>query len=213
LIDFSVEFTLRPGDALAFFEQLQTAEPMSAVFVAGQPEARIRAANLAFNEGLRPNLALAAGGPDATDAELLEHFERLKQVARRLAPELAYAFVSLEDDFSAFSRAHHWPPWNLTRGAKRSWYRLNHVCDELCVDVFPYQVLSPGHVVRLGGAPSGARSLPGGRVELAAGDPYAWLPENPLRDDAVAAAREVLAPCLEDENAVLEERLRHTQGG
>jgi hypothetical protein len=77
------------GDALGLFEQLRDSdgESMSAVFVAGDPAAHIRAVNLAFNGGLRPNLALSAGGPDTSDGELLEHFERLKQVARRLAPE------------------------------------------------------------------------------------------------------------------------------
>jgi hypothetical protein len=107
LLDAQIEFSLRMGDALGFFEQLRDGEPMSAVFVAGDLAARIRAVNLAFNGGLRPNLALSAGGPDTSDGELLEHFEGLKQVARRLAPELAYAFVSLEGHFHAFCGADH----------------------------------------------------------------------------------------------------------
>jgi len=76
LLDAQIEFSLRIGDALGFFEQLRDSdgESMSAVFVAGDLAARIRAVNLAFNGGLRPNLALSAGGPDTSDGELLEHF-------------------------------------------------------------------------------------------------------------------------------------------
>jgi hypothetical protein len=119
--------------------------------------------------------------------------------------------VSLEDHFQAFSGADHWPPWN-TAQAERSWYSVNDVCDAVCVEAFPYQVLSPGHLARLGGTPAGARPLAAGRVELALGDPYAWLPGSPLRAGAVASAREVLAPCLGDAKAILLERLRQREG-
>jgi len=93
------------------------------------------------------------------------------------------------------------------QGSQRSWYSVNDVCDAVCVEAFPYQVLSPGHLARLGATPAGARPLAAGRVELALGDPYAWLPGSPLREGAVASAREVLAPCLGDVEPILLERL------
>jgi hypothetical protein len=94
------------------------------------------------------------------------------------------------------------------KGSGRSWTKLTDLCDELCFEAFPYQILSPGHLARFERQPAGARPLAGGRIELSLGDPNEWLPESPLREEAVASARELLAPCLCNEDAVFRERLR-----
>jgi hypothetical protein len=74
-----------------------------------------------------------------------------------------------------------------------------------------YQILSPGHLDRLGGAPPGAVPLRDGRVELTVGEPEQWLPGHP---DAAAIrrhARDLLAGCLVDQGqavAMMADRLR-----
>lgn len=87
------------------------------------------------------------------------------------------------------------------------------VCDEVVLDAFPFEILSPGHLRRLGSTPTGAEPLGRGRVVLSIGEPHAWLidsttppadPAKPFtglsarrRDKRIqAAARELLGPCL-----------------
>ncbi|MDQ6927562.1 MAG: hypothetical protein M3159_02725 [Actinomycetota bacterium] len=132
---------------------------------------RIRVASASFASGYPPSLALGAGGPDTSDDELVALVDQLRDVARRLAPQLAYACVSIEPNFQTL-------------------YAATSACDSYVPDAFPYQVLGPAHVSRLGGAPSGSRPLPNGRVELGVGAVRSWLPS--ARD----RARSVLAPCL-----------------
>jgi hypothetical protein len=55
----------------------------------------------------------------------------------------------------------------------------------------------------LGGAPSGARPLADGRVELTVGEAEQWVPGHPDRPGVLARARELLAGCLVDEGTAL----------
>ncbi|MGW4211340.1 hypothetical protein ACWEIJ_25330 [Lentzea sp. NPDC004789] len=72
------------------------------------------------------------------------------------------------------------------------------VVDLVVPDALWCQILSPGHVERLGGPPAGARELPGGRWELLVGEPEQWVPGHRDLDRVRASARELLAACLVD---------------
>lgn len=88
------------------------------------------------------------------------------------------------------------------------------------IDAFPYQILGPGHLERLGSLPPGARALPAGRFELSIGASSDWLvdPDAHRRFEYASMifgdvashrnnprvqqrARDLLAPCLIKDNA------------
>lgn len=99
-----------------------------------------------------------------------------------------------------------------------------HVPDLLVPDGMWFQVLSPGHLERLGGLPAGAGAatveLPGGRSGLTVGEPEEWVPGHPSGAAVRERARDVLAGCLVDEETALrltgtrlaEARARDTEG-
>ncbi|MFC0028706.1 hypothetical protein ACFFMM_04110 [Micromonospora chaiyaphumensis] len=73
------------------------------------------------------------------------------------------------------------------------------LADLLVPEPMWYQVLSAGHLERLGGPPPGALPLPGGRVELTVGGPEQWLPGHPDATAVRRRARDLLAACLVDQ--------------
>jgi hypothetical protein len=202
-----VEFRLAAAEAPAFLYQSHRARAQSAMVVSGDLEGHLRGASafLCYDE---PNLILAGGGPAATDDDMVALVERFQEVARRLAPSLAYAFVSIAPTFGTLAFPSQSTDWSRQGGVKSS-PLVDQLCDEIVLDAFPYQVLGPGHVARLGGVPPGASSLAGGRVELAVGDPASWLFDpsadtygrrdlSALRRDPQVQhqARRLLSPCL-----------------
>lgn len=189
-----IDFSLSARDAHRFLEQARTAGAATSLLVAGDLDTQIRAVNGCFS-GWEHNLALAAGGPAASDAQLLAHFERLRELARSLAPQLAYALISIEDTFNGCSRLDHYAPWDPLK-ANRDWIQLYYLLDEIVIEAFPYQILGPRHLERLTPTPAHAHPLPGGRTELALGDPHSWLPTHPHRQHTIDTARTTLAPCL-----------------
>ncbi|WP_433293072.1 hypothetical protein ACQP2F_29695 [Actinoplanes sp. CA-030573] len=85
-----------------------------------------------------------------------------------------------------------------------------YVPDLLVPEAMWFQVLSPGHLDRLGGPPPGAVPLPGGRAGLTVGEPEQWLPGHPAGAELRERARGLLAACLADEEtgmALTRERL------
>lgn len=131
-------------------------------------------------------VTLVAGGSDASEDDLIQAFAELRAIARRMAPDLTYAFVTYDPTFehSLGSALHYrWSP-NAPQASPGT------ICDEVVFDAFHSQVLGPGHLRRLGGAPAGAEPLEAGRVEVVIGDARSWLPT--LREQG----RAVLAPCL-----------------
>lgn len=216
-----VEFSLAAGEVAPFLE-VQRRHRRSALVVAGRPrpagplEAPPAPGDLGWLGGDEPgrplralalcsspsqsHLALGAGGPTAV-AELPAAFERLTAMARRRAEALAYGFIDLAPTFLRFAGAHH---------------PLEPFCDEAVFDGFPYQVLGPGHLQRLGGPPPGARPIAAGRVEISAGDLTSWMDEStsggPAGMGTAApqlrrAVRSALRPCLElDGRVVRQER-------
>lgn len=158
------------------------------IVASGDLRHRIRGVNTTFM-AFEHNLALGEGGPDIGDEGLVDIAEHFAEMARRLASEVAHAFVNI-GGHHAFASAYNCGPWGQAMG-----FELNS--DEFLFDGFAWQMLGPGHVQRLGGVPPGARALDGGRVELAIGAWRDWFPEDPDRRTAVQEqARGSLAPLL-----------------
>ncbi|HVL53439.1 MAG TPA: hypothetical protein VM784_02300 [Actinomycetota bacterium] len=192
------------------------------VMIGGDLTARIRGVGARWR--VTPDLELAYGGPETTDDELIEGFHTLVGVARRLAAEAVYAFVSIEPIFRGF--------YNIVHPAERTgldgpfWEGSQRlVCDETALDAFPYQILGPGHLERLKGRLlAGARELEGGRVEVFIGEPEQWLLAHDAHEtlspwhqlatkrydrDIQSLARDLLAPVLlseRDARALVRER-------
>jgi hypothetical protein len=77
-----------------------------------------------------------------------------------------------------------------------------------------YQMLSRGHVERLGGPPPGAVALGADRFELTIGEPNQWLPGHPDRDALQDHGRALLARCLvtaEEATALTRQRVRQAR--
>lgn len=202
----TIEFPLPPSDVAAFLGQIRNVEG-EALVISGELGRRMRGASGWFMAA-EPALTMGAGGPGMTDTDLLSTFWKLVEVARQLAPEVGYAVVDFDPSADVVAvpgpRA---AGWNLRIGEAT----IIDVCDEYLPDAYPYQVLGPSHLERLGGLPRGARWLDGGRVELVVGDPAGWLidlppqglcypkPDEPSprrNPDVQERARLLLAPCF-----------------
>lgn len=194
-----VQFPLPSGDALDFLGRCRT-QRSSAVLVGGDPAEHIRAVG-GFFQGFRPHMAIAGGGPATTDDEVRATMDELIQIARRLAPTIGYAFISIEARF--LLGAHRGTEWSFLAGGAPTEY-VEKVCDELVFDAFPYQVLGPGHLDRLSRRRSwygrsrliATRPVAGGRAELHIGDVECWLPGSPKRSHIQEKGRKMLMPCL-----------------
>lgn len=173
----------------------------------------------------RSHIVLAAGGPDASDEDLLDAYERLRDIARRLAPEVTYAYIWITHTLAPLIIAGIRVPWCVEGGPDVGGVNA-YLRDELVFDGFAYQVLSPGHLARCADLPPGARTLVGGRVEVSVGDVRDWLPDHATIKRRVAYpyvnsrryrnpeihhhARQVLAPWLiTEEEAVRLGRARY----
>lgn len=134
-----VEFPLAVDQVRGFFDQAARSEASWAVVVAGEMDRRLRGANGCFL--LDPNLAMAAGGPEASDDELVEIFEVLVALGRRLAPEVGYAFVAIDPTFGGFEK--NFPVCEKPPGGA-SPQDIRNLLEEVVPDGFPWQVLGPG---------------------------------------------------------------------
>lgn len=195
----TVEFTVPVADATATLHQAARGRAWCDL-VNGNLQDRLRTASVTF--GQAPHLALAAGGPGCTDAALLARFELLVEIARDLAPEVAYACVDLEPTFEGIGLGIPPTGWRARGGAAPNLV-AGHLCDVLVPDVFPFQVLGPGHRARMDQARPGEQPLGeplgGERLAVAIGDPAEWLPGGDLRPELVAEAEDLLRPLLADE--------------
>lgn len=212
-----VEFPVLAADAHAVFESSRRAG--HCILLGGDPDRRIRGAHGAFI-GFE-YLAVAGGGPTASDASLLETFDALVQLARRLAPAPAYAFVAVQPTFAMFSSLDYIEGPDPTSRRVRPEF-VRRLSDQVVLDAYPYQLLGPGHMVRLEtgrallDAYEAARRADAGdgRMELRIGEPSQWLLDNSSipsgsmtgvnllrRDDSIQrTARSLLGPCLIDED-------------
>lgn len=186
-----IEFDTTIDAVPALWRTCREAKTSEAVVVGGDPRRCLRGANAMFF-GYEQSLSLGGGGQNASDDELVATAEYFAGVARRLAPQVAQAFVTIDGNHSFHALSNLGP--TLMSGVT-----LQMLCDEFLFDVFPWQVLGPGHVARQGGIPPGGRLLGGGRVELAVGTWQDWFPEDADRRAAVQRqGRSLLADLLCD---------------
>jgi hypothetical protein len=204
-----VESPIAQADALALLLRQRSTD---CLLMGGEMGARVRAAYGGTSFAGFRHLALAVGGPGTSDEELLAGVEDLVEVARRLAPQVDYAFVGLAPSFQAV----------VPGGMAASFESIDSdvvevMCDEIALDAFPYQILGPGHLRRLAdagrdlvrpGLSDGPRPLACERVEVRLGEPASWLGkfswapngipmiESPSRHEVQRAARELFAPLL-----------------
>jgi hypothetical protein len=185
-----VEFEVGIGDASAVFHECGLARAWSDI-VHGDVRDRLRTASLTF--GRLPHLALAAGGPGADNPGLVARFALLRDVARELAGEVAYACIDIEATFEGLALGLSPDGWRRQGGAPPN-VVAGELVDLYVPDAFPYQVLGPNH---LSGLDAGELvALPNGRAELLIGAPAEWLPSSVDRYELQQAGWEILEACL-----------------
>lgn len=153
-----------------------------------------------------PQAALGAvsAGPDLV-AELL----RARELVRAHADRLCWAGAGTEPDARDLTTS----TWQDRTRSHRQDPGL--VPDLLVPDGLWYQLLTEGHLARLGGLPEGAAELLPGVAELTVGEPEQWLPGHPDREAVRARARDLLRPCLASPDrlhALSRERLAEHRG-
>jgi hypothetical protein len=120
---------------------------------------------------------------------------------------VGYAYISIDSSIEELTGLSHGTPLTYEGGLTPN--DLSPFCDTVVFDAFPYQILGPGHLKRLGSIPPGARALEAGRMELEIGTSQSWLNPAPAgqaqsfadrwvpSDPSVQAkARELLEPCV-----------------
>lgn len=173
----------------------------------------------------RSHVVLAAGGPDSNDEDLLDAYEQLVDIARRLARDVTYGYIWIADTMAPLIIAGIRVPWCVEGGPDVGGVN-GYLRDELVFDAFVYQILGPGHLARSANPPPGARAQIGGRVEVSIGEFRDWLPDhasikrqvgypyvysNYRNPEIQQHARQVLAPWLMTEEEVA--RLRRARYG
>jgi hypothetical protein len=170
--------------------------------VNGDLDDRLRVASVTF--GRLPHLALAAGGPDVEAHGLVARFRLLQEVARELAADVAYGCIDFEPSFEGLALGLSPSGWQTQGGAPPNLI-ARELVDEHVPDAYPYQVLGPGHLLRLSANDVTYEGLNDGHIEVSLGDPASWLPGTAERDDARAQGWDALDGCLvfADEAAAL----------
>ena len=125
--------------------------------------------------------------------DLVQAADQLKDLARHLASGAALAYLALEPHLGNQLTVFPYSSDDPMRGSLQSTAQLT---DELLFDVFPWQILGPRHIGRLGTTPRGAVGLPNGRYELGFGELGDWLPQTPTRQALRSLAEGQLAACL-----------------
>lgn len=174
--------------------------------VNGELNDRLRVASVTF--GRLPHLALAAGGPGVDNAGLVNRFHLLQEAARELAADVAYGCIDFEPSFEGLPLGFSPDGWQSQGGAAPNTVARDLLTDHV-PDAFPYQVLGPEHVQRLGETGVAYEGLSDGRVEISIEEPTSWFPEVIERDDAQAFGWQLLSRCLvreEDVDALIADR-------
>lgn len=170
--------------------------------VTGDVGTRVRTASISF--GVAPHVAVAAGGPRCDDAGLLARFDLLAAVARdhatpatrgRDEDRVAYACLDFEDTFGDLGAGLSGAPWTEESGASPNRV-AGRLVDRRIPEVFPFQVLGPGHVAALGDDGRDRQPIGEDRWELALGDPVDWLPATARRDELRREGWQLLASLL-----------------
>lgn len=176
IVPGSIEFSVPEPQSLPFLTQCRRARASVSILVSGDLKTQIRGVNGRFASP-EPTLLLATGGPTTDEVTLASEVEGLKNVARQLSDEVAYAYIAI-GSYRRFSVVSNLEEWEMADDGEMDglfWY----YCDRIVRDAFHYQVLGPRHVERLGGVPDGAKPLGNGRFELSVGEPTAWIDDDP----------------------------------
>jgi hypothetical protein len=140
-----------------------------------------------------PQATLSAAGAGWTAGDVAARMRRQREAIRVNAGELDWAGIIAEVDARDLTS-----PRCHDRDVPSVRPPVDMLTDVLVPDAAWYQVLSAGHLRRLGGPPPGAVPLAADRVELTIGEPEQWLPGHPDRDAVRAQGRDLLAGCLVD---------------
>ncbi|MFI7606694.1 hypothetical protein ACIBTV_16355 [Micromonospora sp. NPDC049366] len=184
--------TARPVTA-AVLSTLPTATALTVL--AGDLTDRLVAATLGRDRTL-PAATLTVASADPLLADLPGRMRGLRDVLRGHASALLWAGVDAEPD-SERALSPQWsqrPPVPGSPVTRRPGVEL--LADVLVPDAMWFQILSAGHLARLGGLPPGATPLPHGRAELTIGEAEQWLPGHPDADAVRAEGHALLAGCL-----------------
>ncbi|MEJ2852107.1 MULTISPECIES: hypothetical protein [unclassified Saccharothrix] len=180
--------------APAVLPALETGAPVAVV----GPE-RAAAVTGGFRDVL-PAATLTAAG------DVVAEMVALRSAVLASSARLAWAGVSADVDGRDVLSA----TWEDREGTRPDVERLP---DFLVPDALWCQLLTAGHVDRLGGVPDGAREVPGG-WELTVGSPEQWVPGHPESSAVRAHARSLLAACLvsrDEEQSLSRERLQQAR--
>ncbi|MEU0571886.1 hypothetical protein ABZ297_41700 [Nonomuraea sp. NPDC005983] len=203
-LDVAGEWLRERGDPVGVIVSVETpltwdtiADTAAAVLAAGQPMAVVTgdltaAGAVARQYGAVPEASITEARPGWDGADVAAAMLAQRQVLRAAADNLVWAGAAA----GRSARYLLEPRWVPDGAGDRPDVEL--LGDLAVPDALWYQILSVGHLDRLGGPPPGAVELPGGRVELTVGDPEQWLPGHPDRPALLTRARDLLAPCLLD---------------
>jgi hypothetical protein len=189
-----MSFGLNAEHCLPLLEECQTAGCLQATLLGGVRPERVRAA-MGFFEGPVSAVALIGGGPAAAESELAEDAGALRSLARRLARDVAYGYITVGEPLMPLGSKPA-TEWWLSEGGGGRPAEVDLLVDEVVFDGFFYQVLGPRHLTRSGEPPPGARPLDGQRVELQVGDLSSWISDGPERVAVREEARRLLRPWL-----------------
>jgi hypothetical protein len=157
--------------------------------------------------GASPRASVTAAGAGRPPGEVAERMRGQRELIRRYPHPLGWAGVTAEAD-AEWTMLVDWVERPQDRACRHEHRQLPELASDVLVpDAMWYQVLSPGHLERLGGPPQGAVPLRDGAYELTVGEPEQWLPGHPDRYPVRDRCRELLASCLVTEEAEREVHL------
>lgn len=148
----------------------------------------------------REVVTIGLGGSLVSDEDFLAAFSRLQELGRVIARDASYAYISFAPTLAplhgGIGSLYHFRPYYNEDMAD-----VNHVRripETIVLKAFPWQMLGPEHLVRLGRIPENARPLEGGKVELQLGDPADWLPgaSPEQRERNLKEGRRLLSACI-----------------
>jgi len=207
-----VELEVRAAEAAGVVHGCAAAQVWCDV-VTGDLATRVRTASISF--GAAPHVAVGAGGPRCDDDGLLARFDLLREVVGEVGPGLGYACIDFEPTFADLGAGFANTEWALDGGAAPNTV-AGRLCDRFVPEVFPYQVLGPGHLERLRavdpGTSWGTHVGPDHRA-VEVGRPEDWLPTSDVRAEARADGWKSLDPLLLRTEHLADELSRSAQEG
>ena len=174
-----------------------------AVFV-GHLWQQARSLAVRGGEGL---LTLGVGGSSyEADADLGLAGEELKIIARQLDPHPAYACLQVRPTFEIMLRLLERRFEDGEDGAPSDLVAAS--IDEFVPDAFPWQLMGPGHLARLGPSAQAASLRPDGFAELDLAPISTALASPDALLDLRARGKAILRPCLLSREEAIAERHR-----